>query len=134
MNFTEQTNEPFHLPETLSAGKAGQKIKKIAQAAVSKDSATYRFNQTEILQSLLRTHKIVTVEAHKLKGFFLPVILAKAKMLGRGRILLIKQAFEPVPLYSVLGKLGFLYHTKKVNNEYHVYFVRKDEINFFNID
>ena len=82
MNFPEQTYEPFHLPETLSAGKTGQKIKKIAQSAVSKDSATYRFNQTEILQSLLRTHKIVTVEAHKLKGFFLPVILAKAKMLS----------------------------------------------------
>lgn len=134
MNFTEQPKDLFHLPETLSAGKTGKKIKKIAQSTVSNDSATFRLEQTEILQSLLRTHKIVTVEAHKLKGFFLPVILAKAKMLGRGRILLVKQAFEPVPLYSVLGKLGFLYHTKKVDNEYHVYFIRKDEINFFNID
>ncbi len=134
MNFTEQKNGSFTLPETLVAGKAGQKIKKIAQSAVSKDSATFRLDGVEIWQSLLRTHKIVTVEAHKLKGFFLPVILAKAKMLGRGRILLVKQAFEPVPLYSVLGKLGFLYLTKKVENEYHVYFVRKDEINFFNID
>ncbi len=134
MNFSEQANEPFHLPEALSAGKTGQKIKKIAQSAVSNDSATFRLDNTEILQSLLRTHKIVTVEAHKLKGFFLPIILARAKMLGQGRVLLVKQAFEPVPLYSVLGKLGFLYHTKKVDSEYHVYFVRKNEINLFNID
>ncbi len=80
-------------------------------------------------RSLCAQRSIVEIDARKLSGFFLPVIVAKAKLLSKNSILLVRQNFEPVPLYNVLGKLGFVYYSDKINDhEFCAYFVRKRDI------
>ncbi len=60
-----------------------------------------------------------------LKGNFLPSVLKKAQSIEAGNGLCIVQSFEPIPLYSALGELGYEYDTDKVSEtEYRVYFYR----------
>lgn len=54
-------------------------------------------------------------------------ILSKAKNLNLGETLLIINSFEPIPLYSLLEKKGFIYWTEKVNDTFKVYFYKVDE-------
>jgi uncharacterized protein (DUF2249 family) len=53
-------------------------------------------------------------------------ILAKTKELKTGEALLITNSFEPIPLYTLLGKKGFLHFTEKENNTYKVYFYKRN--------
>lgn len=52
-------------------------------------------------------------------------IMKKVKALKDDEILLIINSFEPVPLYSVLGRKGFEHYTKKEGNIFKVYFLRQ---------
>lgn len=54
-------------------------------------------------------------------------IMAKAKELKDDEILLILNSFEPVPLYSVLGKKGFEHWTEKENGMFKIYFYKNKE-------
>jgi len=108
----------------LPLKKISKIIKTNSQQAIDQVLCKSHFKAQEI-----RSRHIVKIDARTLSGFFLPVIVAKAKLLKKNSVLLVVQSFEPVPLYSVLAKLGFLYCTEKINNqEYHVYFVRKKEL------
>lgn len=43
-------------------------------------------------------------------------------------MLLVKQSFQPPPLFNMLAKLGFVYYCEKINeNAYWTYFIRKKE-------
>ena len=65
------------------------------------------------------------IDVRELRGNFLPMIQKKASDLPVGQGLCIIQSFEPVPLYTVLGELGFEHETVQVaETEYHVYFFR----------
>jgi hypothetical protein len=65
------------------------------------------------------------VDVRKLTGNFLPGILNKAGQLEVGGGICVVQSFEPIPLYSALGDLGFEHLTDKVSDsEYRVYFCR----------
>ncbi len=64
-------------------------------------------------------------DVRELKGNFLPSILKKADSLKEGEGLCIIQSFEPIPLYSALGEMGFEHETEKISDsEYKVYFCR----------
>lgn len=66
-----------------------------------------------------------TFDARKLAGNFLPAITRRAESIKPGGGLHVIQRFEPVPLYTVLGDMGFEFETVKVSDdEYHVYFHR----------
>lgn len=54
-------------------------------------------------------------------------ILAKAKKIKPGEILVVKNSFEPVPLYTVLGKKGFVHWTEINEDCYTVYFYKENE-------
>jgi len=56
-------------------------------------------------------------------------IMNEVKKLENDEILLIINSFEPVPLYSVLGKKGFEHWTERENNVFKVYFYRKEDLN-----
>ena len=65
------------------------------------------------------------VDVRQLGGNFLPMIQKKAAALTVGRGLRIIQSFEPMPLYAVLGDMGFEYETVKISaEEYHAYFYK----------
>ncbi len=65
------------------------------------------------------------IDARKLAENFLPAIARKAQATEVGGGLHVVQSFEPVPLYTVLGDIGFEHETVKVSDdEYHVYFHR----------
>jgi hypothetical protein len=80
-------------------------------------------------RALRAQRDIVGIDARKLSGFFLPVIIAKAKFLGKNSMLLVKQSFEPSPLYNVLGKMGFVHYTEQISkHEFCAYFIRTKEV------
>ncbi len=54
-------------------------------------------------------------------------ILNKTKELTTGEVLVIINSFEPIPLYSVLGKKGFLHWTEKKDDDFMVYFYKEKE-------
>lgn len=65
------------------------------------------------------------VDVRTLRGNFLPMIQKKAAALPVGQGLRVIQSFEPVPLYTVLGDMGFEHETIQVaEQEYHAYFYR----------
>jgi alkylhydroperoxidase/carboxymuconolactone decarboxylase family protein YurZ len=65
------------------------------------------------------------IDVRNLRGNFLPMIQKKAEGMEVGQGLCIIQSFEPAPLYSALGDMGFEYETMKDNqDEYHVYFYK----------
>jgi uncharacterized protein (DUF2249 family) len=53
-------------------------------------------------------------------------IMGKAKALGDNETLMIINTFEPVPLYSVLGKKGFAHKTFNENGEWKIYFFKQN--------
>lgn len=55
-------------------------------------------------------------------------IMAVVKDLKDDEILLIINSFEPIPLYSVLGKKGFINWTEKDNNVFRIYFYKDRKI------
>lgn len=55
-------------------------------------------------------------------------IMAAVKELKDDEILLIINSFEPIPLYSVLGKKGFVNWTEKENDVFKVYFYRDKKV------
>ncbi|PID84774.1 MAG: hypothetical protein CSA11_00285 [Chloroflexi bacterium] len=58
-------------------------------------------------------------------GSFFPLVSSTAEILPEGSGLHIIQSFEPVPLYGVLGSMGFEHETVLVSaNEFHVYFYK----------
>jgi alkylhydroperoxidase/carboxymuconolactone decarboxylase family protein YurZ len=66
-----------------------------------------------------------SIDVRELRGNFLPLIQKKAAALAVGQGLRVIQSFEPVPLYTVLGEMGFEHETVQVSNEeYHVYFCK----------
>lgn len=60
-------------------------------------------------------------------------IMAAVKELKEDEVLLIINSFEPIPLYSVLGKQGFEHWTEKENDVFKIYFYKdkgvKQDIN-----
>lgn len=56
-------------------------------------------------------------------------IMAAVKELKDDEILLIVNSFEPIPLYSVLGKKGFEHWTEKENDVFKIYFYKDNAIN-----
>ncbi len=67
-------------------------------------------------------------DVRSLKGNFLPSILKKAEKLEVGQGLCVIQSFEPIPLYSAMGEMGYEYETEKVSEiEYKVYFHRNEK-------
>jgi hypothetical protein len=65
------------------------------------------------------------VDVRKRTGNFLPGLLAKASQIDIGKGLCVVQSFEPIPLYSAMGELGFDHATEKISDdEYRVYFSR----------
>lgn len=75
---------------------------------------------------LARKDQFETLDARQGKpGEFFPIVTGKAQSLPKGEGLHVIQSFEPVPLYGVLGDMGFEYETvKAADNEYHVYFYK----------
>lgn len=55
-------------------------------------------------------------------------IMAVVKELKGDEILLIINSFEPIPLYSVLGKKGFEHWTEKENDSFKIYFYKERKI------
>ena len=55
-------------------------------------------------------------------------IMAAVKELNDDNILLIINSFEPIPLYSVLGKQGFEHWTEKENDVFRIYFYKNKEV------
>lgn len=53
-------------------------------------------------------------------------IMGKVKSLKDDETLLIINTFEPVPLYSVLGKKGFGHKTINENGEWKIYFFKEE--------
>ena len=65
------------------------------------------------------------VDVRTLRGNFLLMIQKKAEALEKGQGLRIIHSFEPVPLYTVLGEMGFEHETVRVSDdEYHIYFYK----------
>jgi len=65
------------------------------------------------------------VDVRQLRGNFLPMVQKKAAALEVGQGLRVIQDFEPLPLYAVLGDMGFEHEMVQVSDEeYHVYFYK----------
>ncbi len=71
--------------------------------------------------------KFETVDARKLSGFFMPQIMETAKKLTDKGLKII-QSFEPVPLYAMLEKEGWIHYTEQIApDEFHIYFVKEKQ-------
>ena len=122
----------FTVPENLTSDKSGKAITNLVRSVSVKNVQTYRINDAHLIERLKQSNQAVIVDAQKLKGFFLPVIIAKAKLLGKKQMLLVKQSFEPLPLYAVLGKMGYVFFSEVTgNNTFHIYFIRKEIVKNF---
>jgi hypothetical protein len=67
------------------------------------------------------------VDVRQLKGNFLPMVLKKSEKLPVGDGICVIQSFEPIPLYSALGNMGFIHVTEKISDgEYRVYFYKTE--------
>jgi len=69
-----------------------------------------------------------TLDVRGIAGNFFPGLKKQAQALPVGQGLEIIQSFEPIPLYDVMEELGYERHVEKAaDNEYHVYFFRKEQ-------
>lgn len=59
----------------------------------------------------------------------LKFILAKIKELKNDEILLLINSFEPIPLYTVLGRQGYAHKTEKENDVFKIYFYKDSILN-----
>ncbi len=57
----------------------------------------------------------------------LKFILEKIKELKEDETLLLINSFEPVPLYSVLGRMGYSHQTRKEGEVFKIYFYREEK-------
>ena len=65
------------------------------------------------------------VDVRELKGNFLAMLLKKGEKMHVGEGVCVTQSFEPIPLYSALGDMGFEHVTEKISDgEYRVYFYK----------
>jgi len=72
-----------------------------------------------------RKEEFETLDVRNLRGDFLPAIQKMAAGLSVGQGLRVVQRFEPVPLYTVLGEMGFEHAAVQVSDEeYHVFFYK----------
>ena len=68
-----------------------------------------------------------TIDARKLSGFFMPQIMETAKSLSDKGLKII-QSFEPVPLYAMLEKEGWIHYTEQIApDEFHIYFIKEEQ-------
>ncbi len=68
------------------------------------------------------------MDVRGLKANFLPALLKKAEGIAVNSGLCVIQSFEPIPLYTALGELGFTHETEQVaDDEYRVYFLRTQQ-------
>ncbi len=73
----------------------------------------------------IATTDFETIDARKLTGFFMPQILETAKTLTDQGLKVI-QSFEPVPLYGLLEKEGWIHYTEQITaDEFHIYFIKQ---------
>ncbi len=67
------------------------------------------------------------IDVRDFTGNFLPMILHRAEQVNLHNGLCIVQTFEPKPLYSALGDLGFEHMTEEISKrEYRSYFYRTE--------
>lgn len=67
------------------------------------------------------------IDVRNIQGNFFQSLKNQAIATPKGEGLKIIQTFEPIPLYDVMENLGFERYTEQIaNNEYHVYFYRKE--------
>lgn len=67
------------------------------------------------------------IDVRKLSSNFLPMILHKAQQVNLKNGICVVQSFEPKPLYSALGDLGFEHLTEMISeHECRVYFYRTE--------
>ncbi len=104
------------------------KIDRLRKKNNHKNVQKYALPVNVSLSSLLSKYSVICLDARQLSGFFLPAIVAKARLLKPEQVLLIKQNFEPAPLYAVLGKMGFLYRTQKIDHYYESYFIKQNDL------
>lgn len=55
-------------------------------------------------------------------------IMKAVKEIKEDEVLLIINSFEPIPLYTVLGKNGFEYWTEKENDVFKIYFYKNKKV------
>ncbi len=58
----------------------------------------------------------------------LKFILAKVNGLKIGEVLLLINSFEPIPLYTVLGKKGYAHKTEKKDDVFNIYFYKDSSL------
>jgi len=59
----------------------------------------------------------------------LKLILAKIKELNNDEILLLINSFEPIPLYTVLGRQGYAHKVEKEDDVFKIYFYKDSTLN-----
>ncbi len=59
----------------------------------------------------------------------LKLILAKIKELNNDEILLLINSFEPIPLYTVLGRQGYAHKVEKEDDVFKIYFYKDNTLN-----
>ena len=59
----------------------------------------------------------------------LKFMLAKVKELKDDEVLLLINSFEPIPLYTVLGRKGYAHKTEKEDDVFKIYFYRDSKLN-----
>ena len=90
----------------------------------SEEKPEYLKTVTTDKMSYLDVRPIINSGADPLKN-----ILSKIKELKAGEVLEIKNSFEPIPLYTVLGKKGFSHWTEREDGIFKVYFYKEKDIN-----
>ena len=68
------------------------------------------------------------IDVRGIAGNFLEGLKNQATKLPVGQGMEVIQTFEPIPLYEVMEKLGYVHATEKTaDHEYHVYFYRTED-------
>lgn len=74
-----------------------------------------------------KTSEFKKIDVRGIAGNFFPGLKKQAMDLPVGAGMEIIQTFDPLPLYEVMERLGFEYHTEKVGeNEFHAFFYRTE--------
>jgi uncharacterized protein (DUF2249 family) len=116
--------------EEAKANIIGKSIFQVDKPAGTAGKPEYLKSVTADKMSILDVRPIIDSGKDPLKD-----ILLKIKELNTGKVLVIKNSFEPIPLYTLLGKKGFLHWTEKresdshENSYYEVYFYKGTDEN-----
>ncbi len=98
--------------------------------SINKDDERTVVGDDEMEQNNIDKKKVITFDVRPIiSGGKDPLkfILAKVDELKDDEILLIINSFEPIPLYTVLGRKGYAHKTEKENDVFRIYFY-KDKI------